>query len=79
MTEKTPNSSIPMPIVGAVLVGLLSAILVGFSFVVIKYWPQPASVAPALSFAGGFWWGGIVGAITGFILGFLTDEKHFVQ
>ena len=67
----------PLPVVGAILMAVVSALVVGFSFVVIKFWPQPASVAPALGFVGGAWWGIIVGGMTGFILGFLTDDKHF--
>jgi len=80
MEEQTVNKdNLPMPLVGAAVVGVLSALVVGFSFVVIKYWPQPPSVVPALSFVQGAWWGAIAGGITGFVLGFLTDDKHFVQ
>jgi thiamine transporter ThiT len=73
------KNDLPTPVLAAVVVGILSALVVGYSFVVIKYWPQPASVIPALSFVEALWWGAIVGALTGFILGFLTDDKHFVQ
>jgi len=84
MVEQTKSidkaaNTIPLPIVGAVLMGVVSAIVVGFSFVVIKYWPLPASVAPALDFTAGAWWGAIVGSLTGFILGFLTDDIHFTE
>jgi hypothetical protein len=74
---ETSNGGASLPIVGAVVMAIVSALVVGSSFVVIKYWPQPASVAPYLDFAGGAWWGGVVGAMIGFILGFLTDDKHF--
>lgn len=77
--KNTSKAGISLPIVAGLLMAALSAIVVGFSFVVIKYWPQPASVAPALGFSGGAWWGIAVGAFTGFILGFLTDDKHFSQ
>ena len=85
MNEKLPDAKIsvlegpPLPFTGAILMALISAIVVGFSFVVIKHWPQPASVAPSLDLLSGAWWGIIVGGITGFILGFLTDDKHFSE
>ncbi len=68
-----------MPIAGMLLVGGAGAIVTGFSFVVINYWPLPPSVAPALDFTGGVWWGGVVGAVTGFVLGFVADEKHYEE
>ncbi len=76
-TDKSLTDSLPMPLVGAIVMAAISALVVGFSFVVIKFWPQPASVAPAFGFVGGAWWGIVVGGISGFILGFLTDDKHF--
>lgn len=76
---KNTNDGISLPIVGAILMAVVSALVVGYSFIVIKYWPQPASVAPGLSFVEGAWWGAIAGGITGFILGFLTDDKHFSE
>jgi hypothetical protein len=75
----TQRVGMPMPIAGALFVGLASALLVGFSFTVIQYWPLPASVVPALTFADGFTWGGVAGSITGFVLGFLADERHFEE
>lgn len=72
-----PQSKLSTAMLGAIFCGVLSALVVGFSFEVIKYWPQPASVAPALSFQDGVLWGAIVGGLSGLILGFLTDEKHF--
>lgn len=76
-SKATSKAGIPMPIAGALLVGTLSALIVGFSFVVIKYWPLPASVAPYGGFPDGLIWGAVVGSITGFAIGFLVDEKHF--
>ncbi len=72
----SPNK-LSTALLAAVFVGIISAVVVGFSFEVIKYWPLPASVPPALSFQQGIWWGAIVGGLTGLILGFLTDDKHF--
>ncbi len=76
-TLSTASDSLSVPLIGAISMAAVSALVVGFSFVVIKYWPQPASVAPAFGFDAGVWWGIIVGGLFGFILGFLTDEKHF--
>jgi hypothetical protein len=75
--QKSVSDGPSMPLVGAIVMAAISALVVGFSFVVIKFWPQPASVSPAFGFAGGAWWGIIVGGLAGFILGFLTDDKHF--
>lgn len=77
--ESTKHNKLPLPLLAAIVVGFTSALVVAFSFEVIKYWPLPASVAPALGFNQGLWWGAIVGAISGLALGFLTDDKHFDQ
>lgn len=77
MEKQSSSKKISTPLLAALLVGFFSAIVVGFSFEVIKYWPLPASVAPALTFEQGLWWGAIVGGICGLILGFLTDDSHF--
>jgi hypothetical protein len=76
--ESNP-SGLSMPILGMIIIGSLSALVVGFSFVIISYWPLPASVAPALDFSQGLTWGAVVGCISGFVLGFLVDEKHFTE
>lgn len=55
----------------------LAAIVVGASFEVIKRYPLPISVEPYLDFGGGAVWGLIAGAISGLVLGFLTDDCHF--
>jgi hypothetical protein len=75
--QTSMTSKISTPVLAALVVGFFSAIIVAFSFEVIKYWPLPASVAPALNFEQGLWWGAIVGGITGLIMGFLTDDSHF--
>jgi hypothetical protein len=68
---------ISQPLAGAILMSVAGALVVGASFYVIQYWPLPVSVAPVMGFAGGACWGLIVGAISGIVLGFLTDENHF--
>ncbi len=78
-TSSPSKNSMPTPILVALVMSISSALVVGYSFVVIKYWPQPASVVPALSFGEGVLWGAVVGALCGLVLGFLTDDKHFVQ
>jgi uncharacterized membrane protein len=78
MNEKpSSQNKLSTAFLAAIFLGVISAFVVGFSFEVIKFWPLPASVAPALTLEQGIWWGAIVGALTGLILGFLTDEKHF--
>ena len=66
-----------LPTAAMLIYAILGAVLVGFSFVIIKSWPQPPSIAPYMGFEGGFWWGLVVGAISGWIIGFLVDDKHF--
>jgi hypothetical protein len=78
MTKQASTShGSDLPLAAALLVGLISAIVVGLSFYVIRYWPIPASVAPYMGFTGGFWWGLIIGGISGWVLGFLVDDSHF--
>jgi sterol desaturase/sphingolipid hydroxylase (fatty acid hydroxylase superfamily) len=77
MIKQQHQNKLSTALLGALLVGLLSALVVGFSFEVIKYWPLPASVAPTLGFQEGLWWGAIAGGLTGLVLGFLTDESRF--
>ncbi len=71
------DNGIGLPTAGMLLLGFLGAIISGASFEVIKYWPQPQSVAPVFGFWDGFAWGGVVGGISGLVIGFLTDESHF--
>jgi len=68
-----------LPVAAMMIIGILSALIVGACFYVIRYWPQPISVAPYFGFSGGAAWGLIVGAVSGFVLGFLTDDKHFTD
>ncbi|MBN9395093.1 MAG: hypothetical protein J0H83_07605 [Candidatus Melainabacteria bacterium] len=73
--KKQGPSTIAIP--ALVLMAVLTAIISGASFEVIKVWPLPASVVPGLSLGGGIIWGLIVGAISGLVLGFCTDDIHF--
>jgi membrane associated rhomboid family serine protease len=77
--QESNPSGLSMPILGMIVVGIAGALIVSCSFVIIQYWPLPASVAPALDFGQGLAWGAVVGAISGFVLGFLVDEKHFTE
>lgn len=77
--QQPPEKGMGLPLEAMILMSLLSAVIVGFSFVVIKYWPLPASVSPYMGFNGGFCWGLVVGAISGFVLGYLVDETHFAD
>lgn len=71
------SQGISMPLAGALVMALAGAVVSGASFYVIKYWPLPASVVPVMGWEGGACWGAVVGALSGLVLGFLTDEKHF--
>lgn len=73
--KKQGPTTIAIP--ALVLMGVLTAIISGASFEVIKVWPLPVSVAPGLSLGGGIIWGLVVGAISGLVLGFCTDDMHF--
>jgi hypothetical protein len=75
--DNATKSGFPFPASAMVVSALVSALVVGLSFVVIKYWPLPVSVAPYFGFKIGALWGLVVGAISGLVLGFITDEKHF--
>lgn len=77
MANKENTSASNFPIQAMVIMALLGAVLTGASFEIIKVWPQPASVEPYFGFWGGAMWGLAVGAVTGLVIGFLTDERHF--
>ncbi len=76
-TASENSQALAMPLAGALLMSLVGAVVVGASFCVIKYWPLPASVAPVMGFEGGACWGAVVGALSGLVIGYLIDEKHF--
>ncbi len=71
------ENGLTLPIWAMFLMAGLGAIVVGASFEVIKFYPQPQSVEPYLNFGGGAIWGAIIGAISGLVIGFLTDDSRF--
>ena len=66
-----------MPVWGTLIIGTLAGLVSGASFVIIKHWPLPVSVTPYFGFQEGFLWGAVIGGVSGLVLGFLTDDKHF--
>lgn len=76
-TKKAAGSS--LPVAAMIVMALVSALVVGGSFEVIKHWPLPVSIAPYFGFKGGAIWGLVVGAFSGLVLGFLTDDSHFEE
>ncbi len=77
MAAKQENTGMGLPTAAMLLLGILGAVLSGASFEVIKYWPLPTSVTPYFGFWDGFAWGGVVGGVSGLVIGFLTDDSHF--
>ncbi len=66
-----------LPIAAMMVIGVLSSIIVAASFELVKHWPLPISIAPYFGWKPAAAWGLVVGAISGLVLGFLTDDKHF--
>lgn len=56
---------------------VVGAVMVAASFWVINYWPLPVAVAPYYDWNVGLLWGFIVGGSFGWVIGWMTDEKHF--
>ena len=75
--KKVEKTGISLPILGMFWTALFSAVIVGFSFEVIKYWPLPQSVDPYFGGFTGAIWGLVVGGVAGLVLGYLTDDSHF--
>ncbi|MDX2105681.1 MAG: hypothetical protein SFY67_04690 [Candidatus Melainabacteria bacterium] len=73
------GNSFTFPIWAMLLMAGLGAVLSGASFEVIKVYPLPQSVEPYLNFGGGAIWGVIIGGVTGFVIGHLTDDSHFTK
>ena len=74
--EDTPHG-LTFPTQAMCVMAIFSAIIVGASFEVIKFWPQPQSVEPYFDWTVGWIWGAVMGGFSGFVLGFLTDDNHF--
>ena len=66
-----------MPVLGALVMALLTGLVSGLSFVVIKYWPLPVSVPPVFGFQGGFLWGAVIGAVSGLVIGYFIDDERY--
>lgn len=77
MAGRDKENGMSVPIAGMWFTAILSAVVVGASFAVIPYWPQPPSVAPYYTWEVGAFWGLVVGGITGLVIGYLTDDRHF--
>jgi len=76
-TDKARKSGSSFPLAAMIVIALVSALVAGGSFWIIKYWPLPASVAPYFGFKTGALWGLVVGAVSGLVLGFCTDDTNF--
>ena len=79
-TRQGTRQGLSYLILGMLVMAVAAGLLVGGSFVAIQYWPQPISVAPYFEdslFGTGFTWGFIFGAFIGWVVGFMTDERHF--
>jgi hypothetical protein len=80
--EVPTNTGLSVPITAMLFFAVAGALLVGASFQVIVWWPQPVAVAPYYEdalFPTGAAWGFIVGGFTGWLIGWLTDERHFAD
>jgi hypothetical protein len=79
MPEKKDSGSkeVSLPVVGMLLLGVLAAVVVAAQCEVIKFWPQPASVAPYFGPDLGVWWGLIAGGFVGLCVGFVVDDKNY--
>ncbi|MBS1995900.1 MAG: hypothetical protein JSS86_06300 [Cyanobacteria bacterium SZAS LIN-2] len=67
------------PVAAMFFIAVIAAVVSGASFEVIKHWPLPVSVVPYFGWKTGGLWGLIVGAISGLVLGWVTDDSHFDQ
>jgi hypothetical protein len=76
-TSKDTKSVSTFPLAATIVIALIAAVVSASSFEVIKYWPLPASVAPYFGWKMGALWGLVVGAVSGLVLGFCTDDSHF--
>ncbi len=77
MAKKVERTGIDKATAAMVIFAILGAIVVGGQFEVIKVWPRPISVEPYFGWSVASIWGLVVGGVCGYILGFLTDDRHF--
>jgi hypothetical protein len=80
--KRTSASTVSVPILAMMIFAIAGALLVGASFQVIIFWPQPVAVAPYFEdslFATGAVWGLVVCGSVGWLIGWLTDENHFTD
>lgn len=75
--KENTSTGMSSPVIGMLVLGVASAIIVALQVAVVPYWPQPASVEPYFGWETGLWWGLIVGGLVGLYVGFIVDEKHY--
>lgn len=80
MAKKTETShGLSKPVAAMIIMAILGALVSGGSFELIKHWPLPQSVEPYFGWEIGWVWGLCAGGVFGFILGFITDDRHFTK
>lgn len=75
--KATSTEGMSLPIIGMLVMGIGGAVVVSLQCEVIKYWPQPPSVAPYFGWDVGLIWGLVAGACFGPLIGFIADEKNY--
>ncbi len=75
--KEQKSGLIPYPILTMLLIGTISGLIVGLSFILVPVMPLPQATVPVFGFNQGFIWGFVVGSVTGLVIGWLTDDKHF--
>jgi cell division protein FtsX len=78
--NKDRSSKLPQPIFAGLFFGVLGALLVGAQFKVITIYPWPVAIAPYFEdnlFGTGAMWGFVVCGFVGWLIGWLSDERHF--
>ena len=78
-TKNSQSGGLGFPVAAMIVMGLVTGLVSAGSFWVIQYWPLPVSVVPALTPEQGFVFGAVIGAGSGLVLGFCTDDSHFAS